>query len=482
MPVSRKDRAFAHLRALGKKPFEFQAEAAAACVKAVRRRRGLNRLLVQSPTGTGKTLIAHLTIALLADEITSRPPRVLVVVPTRALLAQHAVDAGWLRTLDLAVNELGPNLPPLLYLRVLESFGIMITTPITLRNRTTVLGASAVAQLDCIIFDEIDTYLTVDELDPKQDIGPALKLCLDKNVPTIGFTGTHLTDHQLRVWERRGFETAQLPVEPDWMPLTPTRFEPIYDQRVQQSDAWISEEIGSLYGQLSTELFGTSGVSISWSEVKQLAREGNTTAGRILHKMTERLELFESAGTDGSKYRAVVEAANQAGPTLVLTRYIHSARLLATTLSKGGINTIQVDGEMSRSEIDSGTAEFRNRGPDDVFALVLTRDLGGRGLDFPSAARVILISPRSNHQTVAQELARIRSRRQNPKEAIIFYYSGTEETGKANRLAAKLAADQYEGQHLFDIPESKSPPKVHLQEFESRNLRNEESLLPAKQT
>lgn len=269
-------------------------------------------MLVQSPTGTGKTLIAHLAIALLAGELKSRLPRVLVVVPTRALLAQHVVDAGWLRTLGLAINELGPHLSPLMYMRALASFGVMITTPITLRNRTALLGEEPIAALDCVIFDEIDTYLTVDDLDPRQDIGPALALCMRQHVPIIGFTGTHLTSTQVNVWTHGGFGTLQPAVDADWMPLTPTRFEPVRDAGVSRSDAVTRERIGQLYKELSDKYGG----NIRWSDLKRLARLGDDTATKLLREMTERLKLFESNGTVGAKYRAVVDTANQPGPTL----------------------------------------------------------------------------------------------------------------------------------------------------------------------
>jgi superfamily II DNA or RNA helicase len=408
----------------------------------------------------------------LAGEITNRPPRALVVVPTRALLAQHAVDASWLRNLDLAVNELGSDLPALIYMRMLDSFGVMITTPINLRNRTQLLSEDAVSGLDCVIFDEIDTYLTLDDLDPRQDIEPALGLCLRQNVPIIGFTGTHLTPTQVDVWTAGGFTALHPTVDTDWMPLTPTTFEPVYDDGVIKRDAYIRERIARLHNELANK-YG----SVPWSLVKKLAKLGDDTAVRLLREMTDRLKLFESNGTTGAKYQAVVDTAHQPGPTLVLTRYVHGARNIAAELARAGIDTTHVDGTMSRTSIEAGTSACRQRGENDVCTLVLTRDLGGRGLDFPRAARVILISPRSNHQTDAQELARIRSRTSNRKQAVVFYYEHTEEAAKAHRLAAALRADRYGDHHLFAIPEA--PPKGELTDFESRNLRNEESLVPA---
>lgn len=471
LPADRSDRALALLAELAKTPYEFQIDAALRCLQTIRARKKPGRLLVQSPTGTGKTLIAHLAIALLADELSSRPPRVLVVVPTRALLAQHTVDASWLRNYHLAVNELSSDLPPVVYLRMLESFGMTITTPITLGNRTQLLGEDVVSRLDCVIFDEIDTYLTVDDLDPRQDIGPALGLCLRQNVPIIGFTGTHLTPTQIDVWTAGGFTAFQPTVDTDWMPLTPTTFEPVYDSGVIERDVLIRERIARLFQQLA-DIYG----DVPWSLVKRLAKLGDDTATRLLREMTDRLKLFESNGTKGAKYQAVVDSTNQPGPTLVLTRYVHSARDIAAALSAAGIETSQVDGTMSRSDIEEGTNAFRQRGENEVCALVLTRELGGRGLDFPHAGRVILISPRSNHQTVAQELARIRSRTSNRKQAVVLYYQHTEEAAKAHRLAVALRADRYGDHHLFEIPDA--PPKTDLMAFESRNLRNEESLIP----
>lgn len=127
-------------------------------------------------------------------------------------------------------------------------------------------------------------------------------------------------------------------------------------------------------------------------------------------------------------------------------------------------------------EIEQKSSEFRERGDRDVAALVITRELGGRGLDFPSAARVLLVSPRSNYQAVAQELARIRSRFMKPKEAVIFYYEGTEEAAKGRRLGVNLRRDRYGDNHLFTVADL--PPAFELDPFESRNLRNEESLPP----
>lgn len=104
----------------------------------------------------------------------------------------------------------------------------------------------------------------------------------------------------------------------------------------------------------------------------------------------------------------------------------------------------------------------------------MTRDLGGRGLDFPDAGSAAFVSPRSNYQTVAQEVARIRSRARSIKEALVLFYSGTEEQAKAKRLAAHLRTDRYLDRPLFELTDV--PDTFELERFESRNLVFEESL------
>jgi superfamily II DNA or RNA helicase len=333
-------------------------------------------------------------------------------------------------------------------------------------------GEHAIPGFDCVIFDEIDTYLTVEELEERQDVGPALELCLRHEVPILGFTGTHLREAQVDVWRSAGFVEHELVVPHAWMPFTPTRFVGVADEWVVQEDALIRDRMRKAYAGLRDEL-GTTG-DIPWSWIRAEARSGSPSARSLLLAMTERLLLFESSGRTGAKYHAIIEVSRAGGPTLILTRYVETARILAAALTEAGVNNVQVDGEMNRADVERGVQQFRERGSQDTFALVMTRDLGGRGLDFPSAVRVILVSPRSNYQTVAQELARIRSRNASPNQALVYYYEETEEAAKGRRLGANLSRDKYGEHRLFEVTDL--PPAFDLDAFESRNLRNEESL------
>jgi hypothetical protein len=93
----------------------------------------------------------------------------------------------------------------------------------------------------------------------------------------------------------------------------------------------------------------------------------------------------------------------------------------------------------------------------------------------PGRWGAVFVSPRSNYQTVAQEVARIRSRARDLKEALFLVYSGTEEQAKARRLADHLRQDKYLGNSLFEL-EDVPTAFADLASFESRYLVLEESL------
>jgi hypothetical protein len=178
-------------------------------------------------------------------------------------------------------------------------------------------------------------------------------------VPILGFTGTHLRDSQIDVWRSSDFEEQELVVPHEWMPFTATRFVGVTDAGVVAEDADIRERMRKAYAELREEL-GIEG-EIPWSTIKMQARLGSPAARRLLLAMTERLLLFESAGTTGAKYEGVIESSRDVGTTLILTRYIQTARILATALTDAGVETVQVDGGMNRLDIERGTAYFRER-------------------------------------------------------------------------------------------------------------------------
>jgi len=232
-------------------------------------------------------------------------------------------------------------------------------------------------------------------------------------------------------------------------------------------DAVIREDLSKAFGGLP------GGGNITWGAIKALAREGDKNALAVLRLCGERLRLFESPGSSFQKYERLAEDAVRRGPCLVMSRYVDVAQALESVLSDR-LPTRQIDGQQPREQIRSGMEWFRERPKGEEAALVMTRDLGGRGLDFPAAESVLFVSPRSNYQTVAQEIARIRSRAGAVKESTIYFYAESEEQAKAQRLAAHMQAQTFRDANLFELADP--PEAVELRYFESRNMAYEESL------
>jgi superfamily II DNA or RNA helicase len=164
--------------------------------------------------------------------------------------------------------------------------------------------------------------------------------------------------------------------------------------------------------------------------VKNQAALGDSTCRRILTLHTERLRLFETSDPDSPKGDAILEWADAKSPCLIMCRYRDVAQSVSEMI-RGRLSVERADGSMSRPDIGAATEWFRSLRGGKRSSLVITRELGGRGLDFPTAASACLISPRSNHQAVAQEFARIRSRTSDPKEVLVLYFQQTEEEAKA---------------------------------------------------
>jgi superfamily II DNA or RNA helicase len=469
--ASRQQRARKILRSHDRTDFPFQAAAAARCLESIDRR---GRLLVEAPTGSGKTLISHLVAGLLAGELRDRFPRVLVVVPSRSLLHQHVEDAAWLGpAFDLAVHRLDPDVPMSLFDGVMRSPGVVHTTPITLTNRLSAwpAGPRLLAGFDVAIFDEVDTYLTVDELLERRDTWPALQMCRDAGLPVIGFTGTHLTRRQEDTWRRYGFAKFEAEVPEDWMPYTPVHFVPVHDDEVSYEDAEIREELRQAFRALTME----RRYAVTWGDVKRLGRWGHPGALKILGLCGDRLRLFESPRYLDAKLAAISAETAKPGPALLLARFRDTAQTLEWSADATGVTVFRADGSMKRSDIGYAMNQFRAMSADAQGVLVITRELGGRGLDFPSAARIVVASPRSSYQAVAQELARIRSRKSMPKSAVITYFADTEEQAKALRLARHLASERFRKSALFEVTEMPGDT-YRLEPLESRILAYEESL------
>jgi superfamily II DNA or RNA helicase len=425
------------------------------------------RVVVQAPTGAGKTLIAFVAIAIAAAK--KGRWRGLMSVPSRPLLRQHVVDAGWLRQ-RVPLQFVVPQDATPIWRAALDSpRGLICTTPHSLKNRLSRLGGlEAFPPWDVAMFDEIDVFVTK-ELDGRKDIWPLVAQCAEANVPMIGFTGTVLNDDQAEYWQENGFVAYRPDIDEHWLPFTRVWFIGITNQRVQAADERIRQDLGRAYDRFRDE----GGNPRSWKQITNEARRAGAlgdAARSILALHSDRLQLFEGGDDVGGKVTAMCDWLSHR-TALVLCRYVETAVSVARHLASAGITAVQADGTMRAAEVERRATLFRRGGAD---ALVMTRDLGGRGLDFPQADSVLLLSPRSNYQTVAQELARIRSRRSITKDTAVLFYERTAETAKASRLAEHLIhRNRYGDMKLFDVVNAPEP--IDLDPFDRQHLYLEET-------
>ena len=146
------------------------------------------------------------------------------------------------------------------------------------------------------------------------------------------------------------------------------------------------------------------------------------------------LQLFEDGFSGEEKIKQTVKLARGSCPAVVYCREIQLVTRLATekwptppAIAHSGL------GDQYLQE----TLRFKT-GSRDI--LLMTRDLGKRGLDFPMARILVLCSPKSSPRTMDQELCRTRGQRHNrtTKRVFILFYSSTYEEEKIRRVLRDL--------------------------------------------
>lgn len=135
-----------------------------AAVEAVLAARSGRNAAVELPTGTGKTLVACLAAAFWKG--LNPDSRVLLIVPSRTLVAQHFDVARWVAS-DLKVDRLEDQASghPSDIRRILLRSDLLISTPGLLGNALArrVVEPEVIASFDFVIVDEYDQLLVVEE-------------------------------------------------------------------------------------------------------------------------------------------------------------------------------------------------------------------------------------------------------------------------------------------------------------------------------
>lgn len=415
--------------------------------------------ILNLPQGTGKTFVSQLVVYAYLN--TEPRAKALIVVPTKELREQYVSMADWMGRLNPRLIVLNFR-EPLADLRkqatlMVEDAHLVVTTPQLFAHRLAWFSKESLRAFRLCVLDEIDLW-------PIEDLGEEegvrfhrsfveLKIRLAaQGTRFLGLTASPLDDRgrallgeDLGCRELHPFHKSVVPYLPN------VRIEPVacFDSTVVARDLEISGKSSNLLQRLSRELQPGSleaHQSDFWLFIKALANglrgtDAASLARALLDNERGRVQLFEDILPPfGSvKVRRATELARAGRPAVIYGREIRLVERLAEEDWPAFPAVAHSEmGEHYLREILSFKAGRRE-------VLLMTRDLGKRGLDFPMARSLVLCSPKSSWRTMDQELCRTRGDRRKIKQVYILFYEGTYEEEKLRRVLLELVQIQMYG-------------------------------------
>lgn len=408
-------------------------------------------LVLTLPQGTGKTFVSQL-IAYKFLRANARA-KVLVIAPTKELRQQYVRMAAWMGRVSprLVVLEFKEPLSDVRkqVTRMVEAADVVVTTPEIFTNRFDWVSPASFKSFRLCILDEVDLWL----IDDYEDLSvnryhesfSELKTRLNRQ-------GTHFVGLTASILSRRGraLLIEDLKCEEaapfhrsivKWLPKV--QIEPVgcFDPAVVKKDEEISKKSRELWNQLNAETDGElrDHDDDFWSFVKAVSRGARgpvaaSTAQNFLGNERKRLELYEDGLLGKEKVKKAAKLARKFRPSIVFCREIRLVKRLAA-------EAWQMQPAVAHSELgDRYLEETLRFKAGDTDVLLMTRDLGKRGLDFPLAKSLTLLSPKSSALVMDQELCRTRGQRwrRTTKTVYVLFYKETYEEEKMRRVVRKL--------------------------------------------
>lgn len=382
--------------------------------------------------------------------------KVLVVTPTKELREQFVEMGGWMGLLEprkVVLNFREPLSNSRRHVRrMVDVADVVVSTPELFTNRFEWLSTRAIDALTLCILDEVDLWPIEDFEEPEsvryhRALAELQSRLVSKGTRFLGLTASPLSRaaKTLLVGDLGCRELH--PFHPSIVKYLPrVRVEPIRcaDNDVVGRDREISRRTFVLLRQLENEL-GTDVLATQrhnfWLLIRDLAggsrgADAARLAISILNSERERIQLYEDtlAAGLGSKSERAKEVAKRGLPSVVYCREIQLVNRIAsdTRLPRVAIAHSEL-GDRYLNEIDKFKKGIRD-------VLVMTRELGKRGIDFPNANSLILISPKSSPLTMDQELCRTRGQRHHreAKPVYVLFYESTYEEEKLRRVLIQL--------------------------------------------
>lgn len=451
--------------------------------------------LVNIPQGMGKTFISQLAGLLSLKFPDRKGSKILYIIPTRALFDQHWLMAQWMRRY-VDVYRASPDeiQDSFVMRRRFKSATMIVTTPIYFHNHLVNFDHQDLSQVKMVVLDEIDLF-TVQDWEKQEITRPhatmfkIVERFIDRGAHFIGLTASRLPAREQDFWRKHlNYEVVQSASTDMKDSLPFTRLVPVEleaPRAIQVLDQALGKAMGLGYGILEDagihdpslarlrrltrrqadsendcvqlaatvveqarfarlQLFEDSLDEAKVSSLVRLMGRAmsvcNTRASFSIDELFGVGQQFLSNSSDHPKKRDWIFTLLEQHPSekgVIFCRYRVLAEELAVEASRRGLDALSIHGDLNRREMFRRLAAFQWRSsPSKTF---ITRQLGGRGLDFPFARFAVLFSPQADVDSVNQETCRIRSNRADTKPVYLFFYSSTSEEEKASALINGLA-------------------------------------------
>lgn len=468
--------------------------------------------ILNMPQGLGKTFIAQVVSVILRRAINDNRVKVLILVPTRTLSAQHREMATWMRRYGELMELHYRAASDSYYLRNrFKHSDFVISNPILFYNHLKSFDEEDLAEVRLCVLDEIDTFSVSDWerqtiIRFHKTMSQIIQQLLDKGCMFLGLTASKLDHGTYNFWSEKikaSLVKPSLDDMYDHLPYNIVYPVGVIDDVTIKYDKELSDYLGAVHSELE-KLCLSQGIDLNELSTRDLNMlinkilklgPGATVGIRkwdlhisegifrlcsarrycdsVRQKLFEdSLGLFDSPDSVSRRAADFFTQEFPNPPVQDIKHYVKVRFLMEllemqkdkqgvifcgfkplierlSSLAKGeGIDCGYVHGDLREGQITSRINEFRKGG---IRTLFMT-NVGKRGMDFPNADYMTVYSPRGQFREVDQQVCRIRSDRKGEKEIYLLVYSNTQDERKARTLLQQMAvAESLEGVSSYNI-------------------------------
>lgn len=413
--------------------------------------------ILQLPPGMGKSLVSQFVLRHRLD-VAGATARTLVITPTVELRRQYVRLGKWLQApvpdhspgrfiTALDDTNAGRSAD---FLKTIRTQEVCVATPKFLDNRMAHFR-SVLPRIDLCVLDEIDLWSVAapedgdDHVRVHEYMTRILPVLFDAGLPILGLTGSRVSNETQALLEEYGCADTYTPQSKDmtkYLPRSTLITVRCKDSDVAMASIRLTQDIGELEGKFLGMLGeeGVSGDELYKLVMRHCAGNGELPqlAARIRDLWMRRTLLHEDRGESGlltntAKQQALEWLIRRHDRVVIYARERALVEHLASTIKAKGRTIDFAHADARRHNI----SRFQRA---ELNALVMTRSLGLRGLDFPDAEAMVVYSAKHSPIAMDQELCRIRGQRRHkpPKSVYCLVYDDTYEVEKTARTLQRL--------------------------------------------